>query len=340
VADAISELSKNVKSFDASILGKIDTTAALDKLSKARGGGSGSYSSFLPMPDEAPIISYDDFTSDKLAEMEEEKGMSFAPSERDRLMKENAAAWEAEYQSQIGPSYDSMPSSGNSRVDSAAKDLLEGVFGNGVTSAKQAAAAWGVSVQEVVQQRRTLEQSGYIPAFPTLTGSQAGSYTKLKAQIQKNSFYTKANEAVSNGGVVLTSLDQRTGIGDIAAINAMQSGLIDPGATVRAEDIKLINAGVAVVDKFSTKFWRDKLATGIILPDEARAQMRQVANNIMEMRIRNYNENALPGFQQDAQRYGLPANVVKPMARGQSTFTTPQGDTFDLDAYLNSQGLQ
>jgi len=334
IQDTIRELAKNVKSFDATLLAGMTPIDVQKKLDSARRGGGGG--GLIPLPTVKPTLSFNEFVERKIAEEELDLGMSLTEDAKEELREESEAAWKAEYTSLMGPSFDDMPSSGDSQVDLAAKDYLDGRYGFGVTSMGRAASARGVNQRDVLDQVRVLESGGYRAEGETLTNDQKKAYNTFTGEQEKDKFYVAATEAISNGGVVLSNIDARTGVGDIAAINALQSGLIDPNATVRSEDIKLIQSAIALRQKFSTKFWMDRLNEGILLPEDSRAQMKEVVNNIVEMRKRNYNDMSAPKFEKRAQLLGLPSSVVYQFGAS-GDYGAVEGDE-GLDEWLTSNG--
>lgn len=74
-------------------------------------------------------------------------------------------------------------------------------------------------------------------------------------------------------------LSQETGFGDIAAINSFQR-MIDPGATVRSEDVKLLQEAAGLFSKLDTKFQRDKLEKGDKLPPDVRKRMLDLSKEL------------------------------------------------------------
>jgi len=75
--------------------------------------------------------------------------------------------------------------------------------------------------------------------------------------------------------LVMSSLEKRNGLADIAAINSFQK-MIDEGV-VRGEDVKLIGSAVSVFEDL--KRWRDQAMKGDKLTDKSRAQMAIIARD-------------------------------------------------------------
>ena len=75
--------------------------------------------------------------------------------------------------------------------------------------------------------------------------------------------------------LVMSSLQKRNGLADIAAINSFQK-MIDEGV-VRGEDVKLIGSAVSIFEDM--KRWRDQAMKGDKLTDKSRAQMAIIARD-------------------------------------------------------------
>lgn len=92
---------------------------------------------------------------------------------------------------------------------------------------------------------------------------------------------------------VITGINQDNGFGDIAAINAFQR-MVDPGATVRSEDVTLLQSAAAFIAKTAPPFVIDKLKKGDKLPPSVREQMKKTALELYDTRRNNYESSISP----------------------------------------------
>ena len=124
-------------------------------------------------------------------------------------------------------------------------------------------------------------------------------------------------------------LSQKTGFGDIAAINSFQR-MIDPGATVRSEDVVLLQSASSFIQRVFSEYPVERLRTGAKLPESVRDQMRKTAHDLYERRARNYNESVGRQYKTLAAGAGIPFEYI-----GQDFATT---DTADSGIITTSDG--
>ena len=124
------------------------------------------------------------------------------------------------------------------------------------------------------------------PKATTSTGKYNATQDKYIDQINTgvaNSFNYKAvNAARSYADGVLTSLRQKNGLSDIAAINQFQK-VIDEGAVTRDQDVKLVQGAQSLVNTLKTKV--KKLEKGDVLSDEQRATMENTVTKLYEAKV-------------------------------------------------------
>lgn len=81
---------------------------------------------------------------------------------------------------------------------------------------------------------------------------------------------------------VKASLDEGTGLGDIAAINQFQK-VIDEGAVTRDQDVKLVIGAQTVMDRLNT--WKKRnVDTGEVMSPELRDKMNSVMQALLEVK--------------------------------------------------------
>jgi len=115
----------------------------------------------------------------------------------------------------------------------------------------------------------------------------------LSAQVVANPAYRDMLDIETGILGVVNGLTQDTGFGDIAAINAFQR-MVDPGATVRSEDVTLLQSASAFLNKIAPQFVIDRLQKGDKLPKETREQMRKTALELYDVRRNNFEDMIEP----------------------------------------------
>jgi len=104
-----------------------------------------------------------------------------------------------------------------------------------------------------------------------------------------NSFSFKAvNSARAFSDGVVTSLNQRNGLSDIAAINQFQK-VIDEGAVTRDQDVRLVQGAQSLVNSLKTKV--KKLEKGDQLSDEQRNTMANTVKRLYEAKVNALNDD-------------------------------------------------
>ena len=310
VADAIRELGKNVTSFDATSLAGISPLDVKKKIAGAQSGAGNGFGGLFPMPEQKPLQSYEEFVDQKIAAMEDEQNQSFGITKRDEIMLANESIWKKNYTASISPSIDSLPSSGNSVVDAAAKDVLNGVFG-GVDPIKRAAETRNVPRSAIAQQIDVYRKHGYVPDFQQFTDTQVERYEPFIKRIRGTDEYKTASNASFIVRRIESVLSLKTGQGDSTAIELLQRGMKDPGMAVRQDDINRIVAAVPWASKFDPVQWKDKVLSGTLFNENARQQFREVLLRLGGETIRAYNEEHLPNIRIEAKRLGLPESAFR-----------------------------
>jgi len=141
--------------------------------------------------------------------------------------------------------------------------------------------------------------------------------------------------SVSFNNVVQSALLQQNAAGDIAAINALQSGLIDEGATVRSEDVKLIQSAIPFVDKVLAVYPLQKLRQGrTALPPNFRREISDLANAITLARMQAYDEVVLPDEREKARKLGLSSDISGFLGGGEQK----SGSEDSIDSFLDANG--
>ena len=161
-----------------------------------------------------------------------------------------------------------------------------------------------------------------------LTPEQLRSALSLGNALKSHAAYIDMLDIHTGILGVETGLAQQNGFGDITAINAFQR-MVDPGATVRSEDVVLLQSASSILQKILSDYPIDKLRTGAKLPDAVRAQMRQTARQLYETRAGNYNATIGQQYKALASAAKIPFEYVGqdfPLnASGQAGVSQPAG---------------
>ena len=349
VAEAIKELGKDVTSFDVQTLIDNPTLAEIQKAEAAMakrstgggGGGGGGYaSSFLPSGMQEPIkpeVSFNDFMTGKVGELETAAMQNFSPEKRAKLMMENAEEWQKQYEAiYLAGAKTKATSQATSElittfgqpVVDAARAVMDNTYG-GTNPVKNAAKAFGVSEGQVATALIKLRQTGDVAETSVLSPDQQKAWNGLRKSLESDPYYQTFNGAKLAIGRIEAALGQQDGVSDIAAINGFQNGIVDPNATVRSEDVSLIQSAMSWADRVDLNYWKGKVVSGDKLPQSMREQMAATARSITAAYERAYIEQTLTRFQQEVQQAGLPQSVLQQYGSSKSNTTvTPAVSSF------------
>jgi hypothetical protein len=172
--------------------------------------------------------------------------------------------------------------------------------------------------------------------------------TKLGNDLNRDPAYKKMLDVEDGIRGVQSGINQKNGLGDITAINAFQR-MVDTGATVRAEDVKLIQAAIPWFKKILSTYPIDHLETGAQLPESVRAQMLKIASELYGIRAEYYNQNVVSRYKMLAESQGIPFDYVGrelpqmnqpgpgPAAGGGAVPITSGGATYSIPPELMDQ---
>lgn len=132
---------------------------------------------------------------------------------------------------------------------------------------------------------------------------QRSSVNQLSDRFQKDPYFKKAEAAQGALDIVLSGLAQENSAGDISAINQFQSGMVDPGATVREGDIELMRSAASLFAR--AKNYIPRLMQGGVIPPELRAEIKEMSEKIYAMRAKNANEITVKRFKGIAPKFGV-----------------------------------
>lgn len=174
----------------------------------------------------------------------------------------------------------------------------------GLTGAQlQAVEAWRKKYRGVNPQPIVIGASG-------LTPQQNNAAMALRRGLRAEPAYKAVSQAQESVLGALMALDASSGMGDILAINLLQRGIVDPGVAVREGDVAIIQKASPFFAKFFSTFPIDRLRTGDLLPPEARAEMRRLAKQIVDEKMKTFAEGAGAVYRRQAEAQGIPFDMV------------------------------
>lgn len=142
-----------------------------------------------------------------------------------------------------------------------------------------------------------------------LSPKQLSSVLSLSNSLKSHPAYVDMLDISTGIQGVESGLSQKNGFGDITAINAFQR-MVDPGATVRSEDVTLLQSASSLVQRVLSEYPVEKLRTGAKLPDAVREQLRKTAEDLYERRSRNYNDSVGTQYKALAESGGFDFALV------------------------------
>jgi hypothetical protein len=161
----------------------------------------------------------------------------------------------------------------------------------------------------VAEARRQFKEKHRPPAASQSFGDgdynpkQLAALTRLNEQVSKNANVVRTNSMKNYAATVLAGLSQKTGVGDIAAINQFQK-LIDEGAVTRDQDVRLIQGSQNLLNKLKTQILN--LSSGQQLSPDLRQQMITASNAMYEVQRKvQANDPYFISKMKEAKRYGL-----------------------------------
>lgn len=116
-----------------------------------------------------------------------------------------------------------------------------------------------------------------------LTKDQYKIITDINAVIMRSPVYKTVESAQAFVDGVRASLDEGTGLGDIAAINQFQK-VVDEGAVTRDQDVKLVLGAQTVMDRLKT--WKNRnINTGEVMNADLRKEMNGVMDALIKVKV-------------------------------------------------------
>lgn len=153
--------------------------------------------------------------------------------------------------------------------------------------------------------------AGQYLAKSTTTGqtyntSQEKVIDSINSSVANDFGYKAVNSARSFADGTISALSQKTGLGDVAAINQFQK-VIDEGAVTREQDVRLVQGAQNLAASLKLKI--KKLQKGDQLTETQREQMKKTVLDLYQAKVENLISN--PYIQSQilkAQRLGISAD--------------------------------
>lgn len=142
-----------------------------------------------------------------------------------------------------------------------------------------------------------------------LSAKQVSVAMQLANSLKAHPAYTDMQDIATGMNGIEAGFAQKSGLGDIAAINSFQR-MVDPGATVRSEDVGLIRSASALKERILSSYPIDKLTKGAVLPEAARAELKKVAVDLYSRRSKNYNDTVGNQYRGLAEASTIPFEYV------------------------------
>ena len=143
---------------------------------------------------------------------------------------------------------------------------------------------------------------------PGMSKDQIGVYDKLYANVQQNPLIKNAIDAKSSSEIILSSLSENNGFGDITAINAFQR-MVDPGVAVREGDVTLLQSAIPRLRALGLTV--GNLVEGDKLTFQAREQLKQLSKKLANTRITS-SQQAISDLREIAKDAGInPDRVIR-----------------------------
>ena len=329
VRDIVLGLGKDVTSFSVEKMLGAKSNDEIEAARKAAAAAQqASQLAFWQKSKNAPLVTYDEFIKQKIAEKEQALGQTMNEKLRSEFLASNEGYFASQYDQFSDPGFENL-TSGNPNIDAATDAFIRGDF----TSIKEAAKTYGVNASDVSTYAGMLrEQGASVGDIRALQTEQAKELSVLRKAIDDNDVTKKLgvmDSAIPKIGVARASL---TGVGDVALLNFYQNGIVDPGLAVRKEDADILRKASAIKDKITTEFAESIIMKGAFFPDETRGEMERIAKAVYEATERVYQEKVFAPIVEQGELSGIGNAYFNYKKR------KPQAVTTSADSYISSFG--
>lgn len=142
-----------------------------------------------------------------------------------------------------------------------------------------------------------------------MSPQQFSAMMQMSNAVKSHPMYVDMLDIDTGLSNVSTGLKQKNGFGDITAINGFQR-MVDPGATVRSEDVVLIQSASGMLQKVLSEYPLEKLKSGAQLPQQVRDWLQTTAKELHERRATNYNDTVGNQYRQQAAVAQIPFELI------------------------------
>lgn len=201
----------------------------------------------------------------------------------------------------------------------------------------EGAARYDAEGNVIASRPKTATPSAPGDGFGGYSSKQTTALTKLNENVSKNASYSKTASMRTYADNVAASLSQKSGVGDIAAINQFQK-VIDEGAVTRDQDVKLISSAQSLVSSLQTKI--KKLERGDQLSQGQRDEIANLVSKIYEAQVTALSKDPyISAKKKEAEIYGLTLDdtILGELggfskAGGSKVLVSPDGTPMDATA--------
>ena len=161
------------------------------------------------------------------------------------------------------------------------------------------------TADEIQKQQIEEEQKANAPVY---SKEQLSLYDKLYQNVQQNPLIKNAIEANVSLNVIESQLAEKTGNGDVTALNAFQR-MVDPGVSVREGDVKLLQTAMSRMDRLGLSV--KNVIEGDKFTEKARKELLSSAKKIAKARM-GYAKQPITDLRSVAEKAGInPDDVIR-----------------------------
>ena len=164
-----------------------------------------------------------------------------------------------------------------------------------------------------------LDRANQAIANGQLTPDQGKAVKELSAELRQEPSYKEMFEVRAGFNTAQVGFKQNSGFGDIAMVNGYQR-MIDPGATVRGEDIKTQGEAVAYIQRVLNV--RGRVTRGDRFTEETRGLLNTAVLDQYTQRVSAFNETTKARYENRIE--------TNPLLGGRVGFDDV-GDSFDIE---------
>lgn len=298
------------------------SSATLDQRREMRLSGGGGTSSGISASDYLPPQMSGkiepELTFEEFIDQQPEMQQTFvSPSAREDLISKNEKKWRDEYEAIYvdGVKSQNIQSTRARLIETvgenavrAAELIIDGTY-TGTNPIKNAAATTGATQSNTAIALQELRASGAVKDTETLSSGQQKQWNRIRDDLEKDVFYKTWNGARSAITRIEKAIAQKNAASDIAAINAFQNGIVDPGATVREGDVDLLQSAIAWFERINPSFILQIARGEAKMPESMRQQMFRLAKDIEQGYEKDFRKITVPRYRTLMTQNGIPTSI-------------------------------